>query len=396
MRAWAAALAAMLALAAPAEAQRASQPRLSQELPQHFTELPGAKSTWLDARNTGYAQIVLPVMLDGVTVNAVIDTGAPFSVIDSDYAFEHSYAVTDSKVVASDGQPASLPTTPIRTLRFSGAERAGGLLRVANLSSFRAFGLDVPLILGNDFLACCALELDFEHAKGRLLATGARPVTGFDVPLHFAPGNRYFFTDMQVDGKAIGSVMVDTGGGGALMVSEAYWAAAGLPPPPTTIKLLVLSGPRVAGRAQLDALMLGGATIHGVGTTILPGDAGLLDASHANGVIGANLLQRFHIVIDATAGRMILAPRDMPLGPDAKSTSGVQLTRDGDAVLIFHVFSHSPAERAGLKTGERICSINGQPAAMAPLDWASGMPGRTIQLTLCDDRMVALTLAEFY
>src|ERR1700760_3893734 len=110
--------------------------------------------------------------------------------------------------------------------------------------------------------------------------------------------------DIRGGGKPIGSVMVDTGGGGALMVSEANWAAAGLPPPPTTIKLLVLSGPRVARAAPLGPLVLGGATVRGVGTTILPGDAGLLDASHANGVIGANLLQRFHVVIDVAAGRM--------------------------------------------------------------------------------------------
>ena len=389
------AFALTLGLTTQAAAQDASLPRLSRELPEQFTALPDARAAWVAARPTGYAQMVLPVLLDGVPVNAVIDTGAPFSVIDEEYAFEHSYGVRPAAATAPGARP--LPASvPIRSLRFGGAERAGGRLYVSRLSSFGLFGLDVPVILGNDFLACCALELDYEHGRGRMMPSGARPIAGVEVAIGLAPGKDYYFTAVGLGGKSIDSVMIDTGGSGSLSLSAASWAAAAMPPPPSSIKLLTVSGPRVAGRTQIDALMLGATVVRGVGTTVLPDDVGLLDASRAKGLIGAGLLQRFHVLIDIGAKRMILGARDVPMGPDAKNTSGMQLARDGDADLVMHVLRNSPAERAGIKTGDRICAINGKPVAQSPNGWGSGMPGEMWALTLCDARSITLTLAEFY
>lgn len=369
----------------------------AQSTPPRFTALPGKDPAWVAAQPDGHVQLVLPVELDGRTVHAVIDTGAPFSVIDRDYAEANGYFASFARGDLVDGRPTALATVGIGTLGFAGVERAGGRLRVANLGGFRTMGFDVPLILGNDFLSCCAVQLDFEHGRARLLRSGARPVAGREVPIRYSPDKAYYFASVGLgDGHAVDRILVDTGGGGGLVLSEASWAAAGMAPPPTSIRILSVSGPRVFGRAQLARLTIGDAALDGVSTTIQPGDTGLLGVARANGVIGAAVLQRFHVVIDIGAGRMILAPRDKAVGADPKNTSGLQVAPDGGQALVFHVQRNSPAERAGMKTGDTICTLDGRPMGEAPRGWASGAPGAVLELGLCDGRTVPLVLAEFY
>lgn len=375
----------------------ASPPAAAQEAAPRFTALPGNDPAWVAAQPSGHVQLVLPVELDGRTVRAVIDTGAPFSVIDRDYAEGRGYLASFARGDIANGRPTALSTVGVKTLRFAGVERAGGRLRVANLGGFRTMGFDVPLILGNDFLSCCAMQLDFEHGRARLLRSGTQPIAGREVPIRYSPDKAYYFASVGLgDGHAVDRMLVDTGGGGGLVLSEASWAAAGMAPPPTSIRVLNVSGPRIFGRAQLARLTIGDAAVEGVSTTIQPGDTGLLNAARANGVIGAAVLQRFHVVIDIGAGRMILALRGKAVGADPKNTSGLQVAPDGAQTLVFHVQRNSPAERAGMKTGDTICTLDGRPIAEAPRGWASGAADTMLQLGLCDGRTVPLTLAEFY
>jgi len=97
------------------------------------------------------------------------------------------------------------------------------------------------------------------------------------------------------------------------MLSEANWAATGLPPPSTSIRMLAVSGMRIVGRAQLEALMLGDAPVRGVGTSIMPADTGVLNGTRAGGSIGATLLRRFHVVIDIAACLSFLCVTALPL-----------------------------------------------------------------------------------
>lgn len=375
----------------------ACPPAAAQDAAPRFTTLPGKDPAWVAAEPSGHVQLVLPVALDGRTVHAVIDTGAPFTVIDRDYAEGRGYLASFARGDIVGGQPTALSTVGIGKLTFAGVERTGGRLRVANLGGFRTMGFDVPLILGNDFLSCCAVQLDFEHGRARLLRSGARPVAGREVQIGYSPDKAYYFASVGLDdGHAVDRMLVDTGGGGGLVLSEASWTAAGMAPPPTSVRILTISGPRVLGRAQLQRLTIGGAAVEGVSTTIQPGDTGLLGAARANGVIGAAVLQRFHVVIDIGAGRMTLAPRDKAVGPDAKNTSGLQIAPDGEQALVFHVQRNSPAERAGMKTGDMICTLDGRPVSEASKGWAIGAAGAMLQLGLCDGRTVPLTLAEFY
>jgi len=119
------------------------------------------------------------------------------------------------------------------------------------------------------------------------------------------------------------------------------------------------------------------------------------------GRIGSGFLQNYRVLLDPTAGRMVLSPGPHADKPPLRSTSGLLVGVDRDRLRILHVMRGGPAEQAGWRIGETICRIDGQPiprdyATSALATWSAGMPGRTVRLGLCDGSERTLTLRHFY
>jgi C-terminal processing protease CtpA/Prc len=74
---------------------------------------------------------------------------------------------------------------------------------------------------------------------------------------------------------------------------------------------------------------------------------------------------------------------------------------EGDQLNVLHVSPGSPADRAGIKKGDRLTAING--TAVGPAffsgalsSWARGAPGTEVAITKADGAIVTLTLANYY
>src|SRR5690606_8489576 len=121
----------------------------------------------------------------------------------------------------------------------------------------------------------------------------------------------------------------------------------------------------------------------------------------AAGRIGTGFLQRYRVLLDPGAGRMVLAPGAAADAPPLRSTSGLLVRPDGRRLDVVHVMRNSPAADQGWTDGETICTVDGAPipadyrhSAMAR--WSVDTPGRTVALGLCDGEVRSLTLARFY
>jgi C-terminal processing protease CtpA/Prc len=86
--------------------------------------------------------------------------------------------------------------------------------------------------------------------------------------------------------------------------------------------------------------------------------------------------------------------------PFPKDRAGA-LARLADGVFtVGLVAPGSPAEAAGLKTGQQITAVNGRPAAELGVAGytalRTGPAGQTLTLTLKDGSAVTLTLRDYY
>ena len=116
-------------------------------------------------------------------------------------------------------------------------------------------------------------------------------------------------------------------------------------------------------------------------------------------LIGMGILQRFNFVYDYPGHRMFLEPNHNFDNPFEYDMSGMALRRGhGDYMQIVTLYPDSPAERAGLKKGDKITKINGRPA----IDYGAWdlMPvmqqeGKVVKLTVLKngaENEVAITL----
>ncbi|MFW2342152.1 aspartyl protease family protein [Brevundimonas sp.] len=227
----------------------------------------GPTTPWIDF-SARVISPTIPVRIAGQTVNALIDSGAQYSVIDEGF---------HAAIEAGLG-PRPLFDIPLVAYGVGGQPQMGKGVRLdigvdgLSLSGLRCAildlgpladdeGLSAPLILGQDLLKLLALEVDLVDRRMRLLDRAA--------VVHDARWSRVavrrrgtaLVTPVEVEGHTLDAV-VDTGASSILSLSQPAAEAAGILDgrPAGTGESLVLGG-------QITADILTVARLRAVGRT---------------------------------------------------------------------------------------------------------------------------------
>lgn len=249
----------------------------------------GATTPWI-----GFAARVLsptiPVRIAGQTVNALVDSGAQYSVID-----RRLHAA-----IAAELGPRPLFDIPLLAYGVGGQPQMGKGVRLdmamdgLSLSGLRCAildlgpladeeGLSAPLILGQDLLKLLALEVDLVERRMRLMERQA--------VVHDARWSRVavrrrgtaLITPVEVEGHTLDAV-VDTGASSILSLSQPAAEAAGILDgrPAGTGESLVLGG-------QITADILTVSHLRAVGRTFREVDVPVYGAVGMPGIPSALL-----------------------------------------------------------------------------------------------------------
>lgn len=210
-----------------------------------------------------------------------------------------------------------------------------------------------------------------------------------------------YVSEITLGAARLRPMVVDTGDGSSVTVTAGGWANARLPGIRTTTAISFgLAGAVTSTIGIVPTLRLGELTARNVEIRVEPA-GGFSDSIEAAGRIGSGFLQNYRVLLDPTAGRMILSPVPHADQPPVRSTSGLLVGVARDRLKVLHVMQGGPAQAAGWKEGDMICAIDGQtiPAdyPTSPLaSWSAGTPGRTVTLRMCDGTERKLTLRDFY
>ncbi len=105
-------------------------------------------------------------------------------------------------------------------------------------------------------------------------------------------------------------------------------------------------------------------------------------------------------LIGVERGTLALTPTPTPAVSTGTPWLGVRVSQEADGARILEVFPNSPAERAGLRPGDRIVAFDGEPVNEArPLTEhvRRHRPGDTVRLTVIregEERTVSVTLGR--
>ena len=352
------------------------------------------EARWVPFELTPQDQIRFTLEFDGRPVTAMLDTAVSVTTISRAFARRMKLRTRDERSAAAIGGAVGIEWADAGPISFGGLRRTGGKLAVLDLAQAATGGDAVEMLVGIDLVGGYALDIDYPARRFRLLQSGRQPFQGASVPLRIGADLRFYLTEIQLGGLRLRPLVVDTGDGGTVTISRDAWAAHGRPATRMTSTMSHgLAGPVVSNLTMLPELGLGALAAHDVPLNIESAN-GYSSRIGVSGRIGSGLLKRYHVLLDPSAGHMILSP-----GPDAetapvKSTSGLLVeSRDG-VLVVLHVMKGGPGDSAGWRAGEHICSVDG--VSPPTVDWLAGPPGRTVDLGLCGGSVRPLTLASFY
>jgi len=360
-----------------------------------------AEAQWVSFTLTAANQIRFAAQIDGRPAAAILDTGVTTTTVSRRFANAAKLKQRVGPGALTISGPVASAWTQPHTLTFGAVTQTGSRFAVADLTAAATGGALVDLLVGTDVTAPYALDIDYEAHRFRLLRSGRLPFHGSIAPLRLGATWPFYGTSVTIRGVSIARIAIDTGDGTGLSLSRR--AADVLPTRPaltTTTLDYALGGATIADLAILPEFQSGSLTIRNVELRIEP-PRGFAEATGMAGRIGSGLLQHYRVLLDPTAGRMVLAAGRDAGRPPLRSTSGLLLATRPNRLDVLHVMRGSPAERAGFTTGDTICAVDDVAItrsyeASGLARWPIGAPGRTVRLTDCAGVARPITLRYFY
>ena len=240
-------------------------------------------------------RLYLPAVVDGVAVEALLDSAAETSIVDA--AFAARLALRGGEAVTARGTGAATAAgTLVKgvTIDVAGLRLRPPAVAVIDLGDVaRRLGRPLALVLGRELFDAGRLGIDVDAATLAVVPRASTP-PGIRLPLTARRGIET--VPVTIEGRD-GHADFDLGNGGTVLIGAAFAAGHGLPGDRTTG---VIPGGGIGGGTTQTTFTLGSFAIAGTRFSDLPVaiDASPT-ASDAN--VGVRLLRRFAVTTDFAA-----------------------------------------------------------------------------------------------
>jgi len=304
-------------------------------------------------------QLHVDVVINGKPRRFLFDTGSP-SMMDSALAAELGLAVVDRRQ-SRDSYGAIVESDIVQAdLTLGGTTFRKVPVFVAPFPKVPKCLIDG--VLGSEILPLCAWQIDVPGGALRCNTDAnalAHVATAKKMPLHGFGYPHAPFLDIGLAKNASSKALFDTGSPEYLTISpEDLVGAQRNKGVGKTIAGTGSIGGSMGGRAPAKEQLLVQLKDMAIGPVSL-GRVGALRRDSAPSLIGSSILQHFIVTLDSRHSTAYFDP--VREGPYARPSFGFALDL-GEAVTVSMIWKGSPADQAGLRVGNVLTSINGQPA----------------------------------
>lgn len=327
--------------------------------------------------------IVLQVSVNNsAPLSFVLDTGDKFAIINLDRARALGLTLQGNARMQGAGAGSSLGSF-VKEANFTVAGLSGFsqpirlALPLSNLAS--RLGQDFDGIIGSDFIEQFVVEVDYQSRTLKLYDKDKFSYAGNGeiVPLKLnAAGHPVIDAEVTPLGSAPvqGKFLVDIGSSLPLalyspFVREHKLLGASL----KTIRALGGAGAGGETKGQMGRvaeLRIGRFKINQPLTFFSEDEAGAFAINEVLGNIGAQIMNRFKVLLDYQRQRMILEPNSSFGAPFDRAFAGLSIEAQGADYRTFRItqiLENSPAAEAQLQSDDIITAIDGKPATQFTL-----------------------------
>lgn len=355
----------------------------------------------------GFARVPFELYWDGILLHATVnnsqpillalDTGAGINIFNERLFKMLGLKDEGPATVTGGGGTASGRFVQNATIGLPGAEAYKQLIASAPLDAMSLMGRDVEGLLGTPFLKNFVVEIDYEKKivtfyDPKVRSLSAEPDA---IAMEGREGMPFVRAELTLNDResVAGEFMVDSGSNRIFHVAkrfaEAHKFFSILPSSAMTEGL----GEAIGGRttfieARIPSIRIGKYSLQRPVVSITQNAEGIESGTGATGIIGAEMLRRFTVVLDYASSRLLLTPNAHFNEPFEIDMSGLEIVSkpdDAHAFVIKSVLPHYPAAEAGLREGDEFMSIDGRPASEFDLDQLVRMfkePEKSYSLTI--------------
>ena len=300
----------------------------------------------------------------------IFDTGASITVIDSAYAAKIGLERQGNLQSQGASAAGSASLGVLKTLKVEGEDGDGVEMKdqrigILSVNPFLApfFWRDCAGIIGYDFISRFVNEIDYDGKTLTLRDPATFQYSGGGTAIPMTLSGTIPVVPMKIDGKYEGQFRLDVGSSSTVDLHTPFVkqndlkAQAG--------KSVEATGGGFGGTftstvVRMKKLEVGPYSWSEPIISLSNATAGALASEDYAGNVGNHLLERFKVTLDYEKKIVYLEPGKRYASRDQFSRSGAQLARFGDTVKVAQVLEHSPADRAGLREGDVVTSIEGR------------------------------------
>lgn len=307
----------------------------------------------------------------------ILDAGSPFTVLNTGLPETVGFKRGPDQTF-EDGFVAHTytPGACVRTLGVTLSDINIGDIELDYVSAMEGERIDG--LIGGELFQKYVVRINYmESSVDVFPATYAYKGDGIVLPISVEGGHSFADATLTTpDGRAVkGTFLVDTGVRMALLLNGPFVDKNELQMAekrvPRTSVGWGIHGETKGDIFRVHDVELGGVHLHDVMSVASRDDVVIGQDDPLAGIIGADLLRRFRVTMDYPHRRIILEPTPETYSPFVYDKSGLFLLGEGDdyrAIRVKSVIPGSPAEDAGVKSGDRLVSVDGKHARRIGLD----------------------------
>jgi len=311
-------------------------------------------------------------LADGSLHDFLFDTGASVTVLDSAFAVRMGFRTEGFMQAAGAGASGSASFTHLPEVSLVG-DAGDGItvrdLKVAVLSvspSFEPwFWRAVPGVIGYDVISRFVVTVDYDAQRLTLRDPASGAHTSGEPPLPMVMNGSVPAVRATVAGHE-GLFRLDLGSSSTVDLHTPFVRQHGLVQKlrhPMRVTGTGFGGEFSSTLGRLDRMQVGRHAWSDPMVTCSEAVEGAFASEEFAGNIGNRLLERFKVTLDYERRQVFLEPGARVAQRDRFTQFGAQLAREGDRVLVHSVLDGSPAERAGLREGDRVLRVDGDDLA---------------------------------
>jgi len=298
------------------------------------------------------------------TFNFILDTGSGGISLDSTTTAQHHIThMPSGRYIYGIAGVRKVDYAPHQSLTFPGLTVDSLDFYINNYEVLSSvYGMEIDGIIGHSFLSRYLVKVDFDSLKISVFSPGyiSYPPHGFLLHPSFQ-GLPTVPLTIKDSRKITSHYFFDTGAGLCLLLSTHFNEDSAIllkRRKPVEIEVQGMGGKKRMRLSLVKELQVGTYKFKKVPTYLFEDEYNVLAYPQRTGLIGDDILRHFNLIINYQQKEIYLTPNSHFNDPFDYSYTGLTLYRLDGQVFIDDIVKGSPADKAGLKNGDLVMSID--------------------------------------